>query len=66
MLASLEVQEVEGHPEEAAGEEAEGDQPGEAEAAEEVHHSHGAQNSKVREWNTGVKLLPPADCLSSQ
>lgn len=46
----MEVQEDEGHPEEAAGEEAEEDSLGEeAEGAEEVHHSHEDQGSKVRE-----------------
>lgn len=64
----MEVQEAEGHPGEAAGEEAEGDQPGEAEAAGEVHHSREAQSLRVRGWNTGGKPLPirPTDDSLSQ
>lgn len=59
------VQEAEGRPEEAAGDEAEEDQRGGAEGAEgaeaeagEVHHSHEGQGSKVREWNIGEKPRP--------
>lgn len=51
-LASVEVQEVEGRPEEAAGEEAEaeGAEGTEgAEGAEEVRHNHERQSSKMLE-----------------
>lgn len=44
----MEVQEAEGRPEEAVGEEAEG-----AEGAEVVQHNHEGQSSKLLEWSTG-------------